>query len=220
MKLKTICFALALSACTPTKISQPTESKALTPTLAAQSTFRVNIKAYDDDANDWVQVSSGTAWIAFNGSASSLLVTAGHVCEGDEFRYTLTSSAGTEYGVYELKKHSTYDLCLMVADEVLGPEMPFADSMPTYDEPVLAVGAPLGVYGCWAGSSIDACGMAPISRGFFAGGNLVSMPMYGGNSGSAVFTADGVFGVLVEGYRQFPMLSFVEPLDHLKDFLN
>lgn len=159
----------------------------------------------------------GTAWIVKN-EAVSFLVTAGHVCE-DGTSFTLTARDGTEYNALLVKKSPVADLCLLRSEFVIGPELMLSTEFPVYDEPVAAVGAPNGVYGCENGGTLDACGMAPISRGFYAGGNLVSMPMMGGNSGSAVFTSHGVVGVLVEGYRGFDSLSFIEPVDRLRTFL-
>lgn len=208
--MKSLLLALLLAACATT--TPPPAVPPVTVSLAAAATLRVNVQAYDGENEEWVTEGYGTAWIARN-EAVSFLVTAGHVCDGEG--YTLTGRDGTEYNALVVKVDPAYDLCLIRSEYVIGPELRLSAEAPTYDHPLAAVGAPLGVYGCEDGS----CGMAPISRGFYAGGTLVSMPMYGGNSGSAVFTEQGVIGVLVQGYRQFPMLSFVEPLDHLQAFL-
>jgi hypothetical protein len=224
--MKFAVLALALSACSvQPKPVAPVAAPQVTVPFAARATFRINILQRFVGDEKWEAVSGGTAWIVRNDTDGSYLVTAGHVCdeseveEGVEQGYSLTAVSGTEYPVAVERKHSTYDLCLVRTPEVVGPTLPLADAMPVYDTPVAAVGAPLGVFGCWGGSSVDQCGMAPISRGFYAGGTLVSMPMVGGNSGSAVFTSSGVIGVLVEGYRGFDSASFIEPIEHLRDFL-
>lgn len=186
----------------------PAPAAPLSPADARFSTFRV----------DLVGGGSGTAWVAENRDGHSYLVTAKHVCD-DPVGYTLVAVDGSVIVAWEVKKSAKYDLCLLVTNEVVGPALALSPAPPYYDEPVMAVGAAQGVYGCDTGVSIDQCGVAPISRGWYAGGNLVSMPMAGGNSGSAVFTSRGVIGVLVEGYTPFDSLSFIEPLDHLREFV-
>lgn len=202
---------LALAAC-----QFPAPAAPLEPVDARDSTFRVDRQAFDVDLDEWVDAGSGTAWVARD---REYLVTAGHVCAGAGVSFTLVSASGIRTPARVVKTHPVYDLCLLVADSPVGPALEVAPADPLYDEDVMAVGAPLGVFGCDGGSSLDECGMAPISRGRYAGGNLVSMPMAGGNSGSAVFTSRGVIGVLVEGYRGFDSLSFIEPRSHLVNFL-
>lgn len=226
MNLQTICLAFALAGCSLPVPANPGPAPQMTVPFAADASFRINIlQRFKEPKSDWVKVSSGTAWVVRNDNLSHLM-TAGHVCDesdvepGVEQSYSISSRYGIDYSVKVERLHGTYDLCLVVAEQTVGPAMWLSPVAPLYDEPVAAVGAPLGVFACWGGSSIDQCGMAPISRGFYAGGTLVSMPMVGGNSGSAVFTADGVIGVLVEGYRGFDSASFIEPLDHMKDFLD
>lgn len=197
-------FVLLLVAC-----QVPAPAAQMSPTDARLSTFRV----------DLLGGGSGTAWVAANRDEKSLLVTAGHVCD-DAAGWLLVGANGAAIRAWPVKLSAKFDLCLLSAEETVGPPLTLAVEGPAYDEPLMAVGAPRGVYGCDSGASIARCGMAPISRGYYAGGTLVSMPMYGGNSGSAVFSNRGVIGVLVEGYPGAPTLSFIEPLDHLREFLD
>jgi hypothetical protein len=199
-------LALLLISCQVTA-SAPI-SAPLSPTDARASTFRV------DTADG-----TGTAWVVANETAGSHLVTAGHMCRNPLTDYTLVGYDGKTYTAQLERVSATHDLCLLATDGAVGPALSISPLDPIYDEPVMAVGAPNGVYGCDSGATIARCGMAPISRGWYAGGTLVSMPMVGGNSGSAVFTSGGVIGVLVEGYRGFDSLSFIEPRDHLLEFL-
>ncbi len=191
----------------------PAPSAPLTPTDARDSTFRVELSLLGDYQG------SGTAWIVADSSDHSLLLTAGHVCSSAPLDYTLVSYSGHKESAFVVRKSDTSDLCLL-SSKHLGAPLNLAAQLPSYDEPVMAVGAPQGVYGCYGGSSLDECGMAPITRGWYAGGNLYSLPMTSGNSGSAIFTSGGVVAVLVEGYRPFDSLSFGEPLSHLRAFLS
>ena len=72
------------------------------------------------------------------------------------------------------------------------------------------MGAPLGIWGD---------GIAPFYRGNYVGGNAVAIPTAGGASGSAFFTEEGVFGVLVARARRFESVTYFVPLDELKGFL-
>jgi len=213
--MKLIC--LLLVAC---QLPPPTAPSTPDPAdVVANSTYRVDIEVLNGDV--WEPGGSGTAWIAVNDSESHL-ITAGHVCKHDPLvptTYTLVSRDGTKTTAEIENQSAMYDLCLLSAAHI-SPALPIAAFDPVYDEPLLSVGAPLGVYGCDGGSTHDECGMAPITRGWYAGGNLVSVPMAAGNSGSAVLTAGGVIGVLVEGYRGFDSLSFIESRAHLLLFLH
>lgn len=200
--MKSLLLVLSLAAC-----QIPAPHAPYSPIDARDATFKVETDS-----------GSGTAWIVDTNANRSLLVTAGHVCR-DEENFKLVASDGMSTYALKVKQHAKYDLCVLMAVP-LGPALELSPVAPVYDEPVMAVGAPLGVYACTGGSSVDACGMAPISRGHFAGGNLVSMPMAGGNSGSAVFTQWGVIGVLVERYRGFDSLSFIEPAAHIVELLD
>lgn len=199
----------------------------LSPPDIAASTFRVEASGVVED--EQMTLWSGTAWIQRNEEGFSHLITAGHVCDttdvedfATDVKFGLRDRFGNYYPAIVLRKSEDYDLCEMMAAD-LGPALELAQHMPGYDEPIVMVGAPLGVYGCdnaVTGETSFECGMAPISRGFFGGGTLVSMPSVGGNSGSAVLSQDGVFGVLVSGYRGFDSLNFVEPLSHVNEFLS
>lgn len=220
MKTQIVCLALALAACQAPLVKHP-----YSPTYAADSTFRVeaygSITGFDEELL-WV----GSGWIERNDGSFSHLVTAGHVCNTEHQDFGVTVSFklrdrfGNAYPVVVEKISDKYDLCEMVAPR-LGEPLELAAEMPKYDEPIMMVGAPHGLWGCdniITDESFE-CGMAPISRGSYAGGTLVSIPSTHGYSGSAVFTPLGVIGVLVAGYDGYDSMSFIEPLDHIKEFL-
>jgi len=198
-------FALTLAAC---QVPAPSYVK---PADAADGTFKVEI------LHNGESLGTGTAWVYDRNDSRSLLVTAGHVCAGDA--YKLIDANGAEIPAVEVKRSGDYDLCLLATDSPVGVALPIAPRDVELYERVQYVGAPLGVYGCSDQYSGEKCGYRPYYSGVYAGGDLITAPGYGGSSGSAVFTHEGVIGVLVAGYRQFPHLVFIESRAHLLEFL-
>lgn len=180
-------------------------------TAANHSSYRIDILRDGED------IGSGTAWVAANDGLMAAIVTAGHVCAEDEpgtYSYSLVSQDNTEWPAVKVAfpapDSGADDLCLLRAAGNLGPALRLADSMPGYNEEVAYVGAPLGLYGD---------GVAPMFYGNYAGGDFVSIPTAPGASGSAIYSRDGVVGVLVAVMTRFNHLTIMEPLDHLRPFL-
>lgn len=202
---------LALTACTAQPV-YPTQ-----PADIVDSVYK--IEAEDDFGPLW----SGTAWAYKSDDTGTILVTAGHVCEpefDEKLHFVIEDRWGEKMLANSARISPKYDLCVVGTTKQLGSALHLAQHMPAYDEPVVMVGAPRGVFGCYSGTDIERCGMAPVSHGNYAGGTLVSLPSTHGYSGSPVLSAGGVVGVLVQGYDGYDSLSFVEPLDHLREFLN
>lgn len=216
-----LAWLVAVVACA-TGCQAPLVQHPYTAQNLADSTFRVDITANAGELH--MPLGSGTAWVWKTGEYS-WLVTAGHVCKSEipetgtvTLSYTIVGQDGSVHDAFVSRVSKDYDLCLMYSEPV-GPGLDLSRVEPHYDDPLMAVGAPLGVYGCESDTP-ERCGMAPISRGHFAGGTLVSIQLYLGNSGSAVVSDFGVIGVFVKVYTDFPQLAFIEPLDHLRTFLN
>lgn len=179
---------------------------------AADSTYRVQVVTPDG-------IGSGTAWVAKRDEFGSTLITAGHVCQ-DAVSMTLEDRAGNEHVLSTFIQHPIYDLCALISIEDLGPPLTISPLDPEYDEPVIYVGAPRGVYGCEDTLSGRYCGIAPIYRGVFAGGNMVTNPAAPGASGSALRTSRGVIGVLTSVVMSFNHETFFETRAHLVEFLD
>lgn len=198
------------------------------PANAAHSTFRVQVDSVVDASSlglgEVPLQSFGTAWVIFNDRDASYLMTAGHVCEkalaevpeelGGGYvpvrtDYTLRAQDSSEYSAELYVRSDEPDLCLLRTRSVIGPAMAVSAQDVFYDEPVAYVGAPAMVYGD---------GMAPMFRGTYAGGNLVTIPTAGGASGSAVFTSHGVIGVLVMVNRHLNTLTYIVPRSDLLGF--
>lgn len=203
MRAPALVTALLAAAC-----QYPAPAAPVTPTRAVDSTFKVQLS-----------VGSGTAWIASSARDMTFLVTAGHVCDGIGLALrlgldpsiALVARDGSKHRAVFMRRSGVADLCLIVSSGYLGPALPVAPADPAYDQPVAYVGAPAGVYGA---------GAAPLYRGSYAGGNVVTAPTAPGASGSAVFTSGGVIGVLVAVSSSFDALTMIEPRASLARFLS
>jgi len=144
--------------------------------------------------------SQGTAWVV----APHYLVTAGHVCDGEDGIFLLEQEDGLKLSakrvVWSLSKDSDeevpLDACLMYSEFTLGKPLPLAAEMPAIDTPVEYVGYPQGFlyhgHGVYAG---DVDGPAQNWNDYFS-----TTPCDHGASGSAMYSEDGVYGILVRLY--------------------
>lgn len=167
------------SACQPAIVG-PVLPRAET---AAASTYKVMLA---DPAGE--PVAFGTGWKA----SDTRVVTAGHVCRdrGVPTTIWLIDDQGNQYpaAIYKTLYNpevDAEDVCLLFA-AVPGPSLVLAVE-PTYDEPVMYVGAPLGIWG----------ESRPVYRGRYVGGNMLTISGAPGASGSAVQSERGVIGILV-----------------------
>lgn len=174
------------------------------PDTTANSVFMVEVY---DGLN---KLGTGTAWIYSLGASDTYLITAGHVCSGDEVakHFALVSRDGLVVTANEVYYSTSPDLCMLQVPGGLGYEIPLADRMPAYDEPVFTIGAPGGFFGD---------GSAPIFHGNWSGAGTFTGAGIPGQSGSPVLSAYGVVGVLTRGMAG--QLATVEPLGRIRAFL-
>lgn len=151
---------------------------------------------------------SATAWVVRNEMGRSLLMTAGHACP-DGATFELLARDGSRTVATRLAVSPDADLCALTAPQA-GPPMAISRQDLYYDEPVAYVGAPARVFGD---------GRAPMFRGSYAGGDLITAPAAPGASGSAVFTTQGVVGVLVGIDPRLPGLTYMVPRSDLVKFM-
>jgi hypothetical protein len=208
-------FLLALG-CLQTGVRAP-----MTPDSVAQATYKVETRVVVVTPNGDEQITmTGTAWLARAGNAPDL-ITAGHVCAPEvsvmgvplPIKYThlaLVDRRGVRIMVAVRVVDRENDLCLLTALVPMTGALELAQADPAYGTPVMYVGAPLGIWGA---------GMAPLYRGDYAGGDLVTVPTAGGASGSAVLSSEGVIGVLVRVRTGFPQAAYIVPLADLRAFL-
>lgn len=169
-----------------------------TPASVVDAVFK--LYATRDGLPAW----TGTGWKI----DADHMMTAGHVCDNEESTAKLELTAETRwnarYPVKVLRFSRTPDLCVLDASEVPGPAMDQLVKVPTFGDEVWYLGAPHGVWGD---------GTAPFAKGFYIGGKRMMIAGYPGASGSPVFTKDGVFGILVRGYRGTHLIEFETAAD-------
>lgn len=177
------------------------QDAALTPVTVAPSVYM--IKAFQHGDPQW----SGTAWKAAEGQ----MITAGHVCDTDDedgFTFRVYNKWNQSYPVKVIKFSRDPDLCLIDAKNIPGEPLNLT-LIPHYGDPVWYVGAPLGIWGD---------GVAPMSKGWYLGGNKLMISGYPGVSGGPAFTEEGVFGVIVAGWRGTELMEF-EPSWAVAEFM-
>lgn len=187
--MKKILAALLLVACNHVPAPAPATPEArfatpeYTPVTVVDSVYQLK-------APDW----TGTGWKI----DATHMMTAGHVCDGAD-ELTAVSRWNAEYPVKIIKFSREPDLCLIDAEGVPGPGLDKMVRIPAYGDEVWYLGAPHGVWGD---------GTAPFGKGFYIGGERMMIAGYPGASGSPVFTRDGVFGILVRGFRGTHLIEF------------
>lgn len=153
---------------------------------------------------------SGTAFVVATMDDHSLLMTAGHVCEqlGAKFdgidgttviglSYIFESVSGEIYSAVDvLVDDDNTDVCVLLADDKIGPSLALANSDPKNGTEAMYIGAPGGFW-------VE--GFVPIFQGLF-GGTIKSDGVYkslvtvwgeGGASGSPLFIPGrGIIAVL------------------------
>lgn len=160
------------------------------------------IKAFQGGDLQW----SGTGWKI----AEGYLMTAGHVCDTqdeDGFSFRAMNRHNQSYPVQVVKWAHDPDLCILKANNIPGDTLGIT-ARPKYGDAVWYVGAPLGIYG-------DE--VAPLAKGYYIGGNMAMIAGYPGVSGGPIFTQNGVFGVIVAGWRGTELMEFV-PSSEIFDF--
>ncbi len=200
-----ILLTLALASCQVANVPGPSYPDT-TPETAVDSTFRI-----ETDGLDMQPLGYGTAWIAGFKEGYTYLVTAGHVCVEEAGSYKLLSRSGQNFTAVEVAQNDEVDLCLLKTLGNIGPVLKIVGHYPEYGAKVSYVGAPLAMWGD--------DGLAPIYEGRYIGGAYVSAPTAPGASGSAIFTEEGVFAVLITVTRRFDSITGIVPPKDLVEFL-
>jgi len=197
-------FLACLTSCV---LQYGTPIKPISLQSAAESTFRVDIVGFDGQS-----LGSGTAWIVEYTNNTTYLITAGHVCAGDDKSYFKLFSKNSKSIPVDVVRFKTEpDLCLLSYKGWINYPIPLASKDPNYGAETIYVGAPGGIYGY---------DMAPFFKGNYVGWHYVNNPASPGVSGSAVWTSEGVFGTLVAVNTNFHHLSFFVSRQDLVNFLN
>lgn len=141
---------------------------------------------------------TGSGVVVGTKDGKSLVLTAGHVCNGTEsmvpstqtftmqYSMELTSGYGNEATGTVIALDLINDLCLVVADDYLGPALRIAESPPLLHEKIYTMSSPLGLAAPLA---------VPIFDGYFAGEvstlSVFTIPAAPGSSGSPILNKHG-----------------------------
>ena len=144
------------------------------------------------------------------------LITNYHVIDGASYA-TITTDAGKKYevtGIYAYDKEK--DLAILEVDSKDIPSLTLGDSDKiTIGEAVIAIGSPAGLQNTVSQgiiSSIRKDGYDTIQ---------ISVPIYSGSSGGALFNEYGnVIGITSSGYDTTGDLNFAIPINLIKPMLN
>jgi hypothetical protein len=160
---------------------------------------------------------TGSGWYISSLGNTSVLATAGHVCNQPGFQLSGTMLPVTVESVHytagELDAYPVYDqdtdpddVCLLFVNHAAPGVIRVADSVET-GQSVHYVGYPDGVLGAYQG----------WVAGFDDGFTVISAPGYFGASGSAVVNDDNqAVGMLVKGDMNFTGHDWLVPIDMLK----
>ncbi len=160
----------------------------------------------DDDGTNCLPVpilrdrmsGTGSGVIVGEKDGKSLVVTAGHVCNGTDsmgdptrnltlqYSMDLTSGYGSEATGTVISLDMINDLCLVIADDYIGPALSVAESSPLLHEKIYNMASPLGLAAPLA---------VPVFDGYFAGEVstlfIFTIPAAPGSSGSPILNANG-----------------------------
>lgn len=189
----------------------------------------------------------GTAWVLKNDGKRSLIMTAGHVCEGGwtyhedanpmlgtpdldlpviQQSHILISSNGKRitgaevvWDVDEVKTGN--DLCMLIVDGVLGEGLSIATQDPPYGADIRYVGAPAGVWG--GGNPLIYPGLFSGRGTLFDYGESLTLNLAkgaGGASGSPVFYDERVIGVFNLISTRHDTTGTAVPWDVIRKFID
>lgn len=214
MRIITLLISLVLISC---QISHVGPKWPVTPNVAAESTYKITVDYHQGPF--FVGRSSGTAWTVAVKSGWTYFMTAGHVCDtslpGATKTFKIIDRNDDTYTVEVVavefdEEDIQTDLCLLKLEGVLSNPLLIARSDPGYNDPLYYVGAPAGAFGG---------GLAPSFDGVECGGYHFCGPTTQGASGSAIFTREGVIGVLVRVNMNFKYIVSYVSRDRILDFL-
>lgn len=215
--MKLALAALALAACNlvPAPSTPVLDTPVINADIATAATFM--ILAPDG--------SQGTGWAA----GARHVVTAGHVCDGGKGQYMAVSNDLQVFTVTPLVWEDLFyshrppiDICVMGTEETLRVVLPLAPQMPYVGQRAEYVGFPSSIYKHSVGEYRGDIDGPEIFLSDYAS----TAPCAPGASGSAMFTEDGVYGVLVRlaviGDQVLPgsMGCVASPLDQIVDVLD
>lgn len=167
-------------------------------------------------------MSTGSGVIIAHKKNSSIILTAGHVCENAGNLYAVDIEEKTYISKFFLRATED-DLCLFVTSARINfPEVKFSNSKENIiGKKIWSISAPLGIHGK---------NLALVFSGYFQGNmklskekhqmSLYTFPIRGGSSGGPIFDENWeVIGVISRGIDSFENVALAVSMERTKLFL-
>ena len=194
--------------------------------------IKISISKCMDENNCFTRklVGHGSGAVIKNYRNGAYILTAGHVCEEEDFRKEMTSLGfdfnmnfevvdidELRYKAEVTKVDKELDTCIMYVKHLAKPSIKLRNKMPVIGKKYYNVAAPAAIFGE---------NMIPILEGRYSGywdniGFAVyTIPAIGGSSGSPIVNEDGeLVGMIHSVHVHFPFISFSPKADDLYNFL-
>lgn len=210
-KFASIAAILMLSACFP-KVYKPD----FTSNIEVQADATINVFGSEIDGSGW----TGTGWYIASMGNTSVVATAGHVCNapGDYLKFASvpirvdkssykTSEGQAAYPIYDHDVEPD-DVCLLFVNHAAPSVIRVAKKPANAGDVVHYVGYPDSIFGAYDGYVVGVDDLGYTST---------SLPATGGASGAAVVNDnDEAIGMLVKGDPGFTNHDWLVPLADLQ----
>ena len=188
-------------------------------------------KCFDEDSCFTQKLlGHGSGAVVRNTNKGAYILTAGHVCEEEDFKKQMLEAGlkfkmnfevvdidKLRYSAVVRKIDNDLDTCIMYVDHLAKPSLKLRNSAPTIGKKYYNIAAPAAIF--------DE-NMIPILEGRYSGywekiGFAVySIPAIGGSSGSPIVNEDGeLIGMIHSVHVNFPFISFSPRTEDLYNFL-
>jgi serine protease Do len=168
---------------------------------------------------------SGTGFSIFADQNGSSIITNKHICAAPDAYYELTDSRGKTHTATLIRTARGADLCLLHTNDKI-PPVRLAQNDARQGDHVNAIGAPYGMLPLFTDGFVSGGKWVDIKEDdelhfevhFYS--ELVSIPVYPGNSGSPVFNDAGkVVGVVFAGLHNADHMTLIVPVSEIHKFL-
>lgn len=183
---------------------------------------------------------TGSGFVASVHDTSSLIVTAGHVCDDwkggsktqrvdswfGELEVTMTTTIheltivnikGEKFTAVVVEADEDHDTCIIATDSAaVGPAVKLASSTPKAGEKIVHTGAPMGLWDRDAGAVVDGRSMGVHDLGEWGTYMGMMLSSIGGSSGGPVWYDNEVVGILVLSSRPDGDITFAVQSEYLR----
>lgn len=168
-------------------------------------------------------MSSGSGVIINHIGKSSIVLTAGHVCNHTTISMKILDLQENEYEFLGMIRSKEDDLCAIIVSGIIpGKAIRAADKSPSIADHVYNISAPIGIH---------APNMSLMLEGYYQGDvtlpsekyimSIHSIPGTGGSSGSPIFNEDWeIIGIVSRGMSDFDEILITVNQQRTKNFID